>query len=138
MTFFLVFIITLSIFSYYFNMDLSFKELKKREVINIADGKSYGHIKNLVISFPYGYLTGIIVSQCGAKGIFSIFDNSELFISVKKINKIGNDVILVNLNCGDICGMSSPPPQKKKDKGCCNGGEIIDNSNIEDIDLNDY
>ena len=43
------------------NMELSFKDLKKREVINLADGSSFGHITDLVLSFPKGNLVAIVV-----------------------------------------------------------------------------
>ena len=79
-------------------MELSFNELKKRDVINISDGRCLGRITDLKLCFPEGILVGISVPGKKAKGIFRIFDKSEIFIDVNKIIKIGGDVILV----GDI------------------------------------
>lgn len=98
-------------------MDLSFKDLRKRDVINLSDGACLGRITNLVLSFPKGVLTGIVVP--GRKGfrLFRIFDKNEIFIDEKKIVKIGSDVILVNLKCGDVCGDNTEvgtSPQKNR------------------------
>ena len=82
-------------------MELTFKDLKKRDVINFADGRCLGHITNLKILFPSGVLTGIFVPGKKANGIFRIFDKSETFIPQKNIIKIGGDVILVDLKCGE-------------------------------------
>ncbi len=82
-------------------MELSFKELKKRDVINVSDGRCLGNITDLTIDFPEGELSGIIVPGRKSRGIFSWFDKTEIFIDVTRIVKIGNDVILVDLRCED-------------------------------------
>ena len=78
-------------------MDLTFKDLKEREVINVPDGRSLGKIINLTLKFPEGILVGITVPGRKYKGILKLFDKSELYIEDYKIVKIGADVILVNL-----------------------------------------
>lgn len=113
-------------------MELSFNELKKREVINVVDGKSLGYITDLTLSFPSGTLTGITVPERKLNCFLRMFNKTEVFIPTKNILKIGNDVILVNLKCGETCGDSigvgapppkpcpSPcPPQPPKHKGNC-------------------
>ncbi len=87
-------------------MELTFKDLKKRDVINVADGRCLGHITNIKLVFPSGTLTGIFVPGKKSNGIFRIFDRSETFISQKNIIKIGGDVILVDLKCGETCEQS--------------------------------
>ena len=78
-------------------MDISFRELQKRDVINIPDGKCLGRITDLVLDFPRGIMTGIYVPG-KRQGIFSrIFSRTEVFIERSKIVKIGNDVILVDI-----------------------------------------
>lgn len=84
-------------------MELSFLELQKRDVINISDGKCLGKIIDLTLSFPKGIMTGIVVPGKRLNFITRIFSRSELFISVDNIIKIGNDVILVNVRCGETC-----------------------------------
>ena len=87
-------------------MELTFKELKKRDVINIADGRCLGRITDLKLKFPQGVLTGIFVPGKRYRGLFWFLDKNTIFIDESKIVKIGGDVILVNLRRGDI---SSPP-----------------------------
>ncbi len=99
-------------------MELSFRELKKRDVINVADGACLGRIVDIVINFPSGVMAGIVVP--GNKGfrLFRIFNKSEMFIEDRKIVKIGSDVILVNLRCGDACApnvnVGGTPPRHGK------------------------
>ena len=104
--------------SYLYTMTLSFKELKKREVINIADGKSLGHICDLTLKFPSGTLAGISVPGKKTCGLFKIFDKCEMFIEERKILKIGSDVILVNLKCSDVCADSTSVNVNEKVKPC--------------------
>ena len=78
-------------------MELSFKELQKRDVINIADGRCLGRITDLKLSFPGGVLTGIVVPGRRVNFFLKLFDKSETFIPVSRIIKIGGDVILVEI-----------------------------------------
>ena len=43
-------------------MELTFNELKKRDVINIADGRCLGKITDLKLRFPEGRLVGNTVA----------------------------------------------------------------------------
>lgn len=79
-------------------MELTFKALTKREVINLPDGKSLGFIKDLKLVFPSGTLVGIYVSGKKQKCWQKLFNRSNLYIDQKNIVKIGGDVILVNLS----------------------------------------
>lgn len=94
-------------------MELSFKELKKRDVINIADGKCLGRVTDLRLCFPEGILTGISVPGKKSIGLFSFLNKSEMFIGVEKILKIGGDVILVDLRKGVKADKPCIPPPKK-------------------------
>lgn len=84
-------------------MELSYKELRKREVINVSDGQSFGRIVDLTLDFPKGVLVGISVPARRRSGLFSIFDRSTFYIEESKILKIGSDVILVDINCKNAC-----------------------------------
>ena len=133
-------------------MELSYSELSKRDVINIADGRCLGRIIDLTLSFPHGVLTGITVPGRRSRGIFSFFDKSRIFIEVNKIIKIGGDVILVDLRCADTCAPSVkvgekckkpvPPPNPCPPNTCRNDQNTLDLSSIVDqngrIDLDDY
>ncbi len=140
-------------------MELTYSELAKKDVINIADGRCLGKINNLKIKFPQGVLVGIFVPARKNKGFFWFLDKSTLFIDVSKIIKIGGDVILVNISCGDNCLPTTkvekpkqnkcppacppncnpcPPPHSSK----CKDNETLDLSSMFDengrIDLDDY
>ena len=95
-------------------MELTYRELAKKEVINITDGRSLGKITDLKLRFPQGVLSGIFVPARKNRGLFWFFDKSTLFIDVSRIVKIGGDVILVNVNCGDNCSpntnLNNKPP----------------------------
>ena len=91
-------------------MELSFNELKKRDVINIADGKCLGRMTDLKLCFPEGILVGISVPGRKSKGIFKFFDKSEIFIDVSRIVKIGGDVILVDMRRQESCLPPKPKP----------------------------
>lgn len=101
-------------------MELSFNELKKRDVINIADGKCLGRMTDLKLCFPEGILVGISVPGRKSKGIFKFFDKSEIFIEVSRIVKIGGDVILVDMRRSGSClpPKNPPPPPKPCPPSC--------------------
>jgi len=91
-------------------MELSYRELRRREVISVTDGASLGKICDIVLSFPQGIMTGIVVPGKRGKGLFGFFNRNELFIDQRKIIKIGNDVILVDLK-GGAGGTKPKKPQ---------------------------
>lgn len=72
-------------------------ELRLRDVINIADGKRLGLIKDIDIDLDTGRIKAIILP--GNSRPFSLFSrNDELIVSWEKIVRIGVDVILVDLS----------------------------------------
>lgn len=100
-------------------MKLTFNELKKRDVINVVDGQCLGRVVDLTLQFPKGNLVGISVPARRKRGFLSLFDKSTLYIDEQNVLKIGSDVILVNVNCGNACAPSvningkpdiKPPP----------------------------
>ena len=76
-------------------MELTFTELRQKEVINIGDGKRLGRISDLVFTYPKNTVTGLVVPGCHKSGFFK--SAPEIFISMACITKIGEDVILVDL-----------------------------------------
>lgn len=100
-------------------MELSFRDLQKRDVINIVDGRSFGRIKDIQLSFPQGKLVGIVVPGRRDGFILRLFDRNKIYIPEHNIIKIGGDVILVNVNCGDTCSPSTNPNVKPKKKPDC-------------------
>lgn len=80
-------------------MDISFNELRCKEVINILDGRRLGRICDMVINCKNCRVVGIVVP--GERRIFH--GRNELFISWPFIKKIGDDVILVAVNVTEGC-----------------------------------
>ena len=76
--------------------ELTFCELREKEVVNVVDGKRFGRIIDLALSCN-GRVLGIIAP--GDKSILKSFGGKDaLFIPWQNIGKIGDDVILVNLS----------------------------------------
>ena len=99
--------------SYHSTMELTYNELSKKDVINIADGRCLGRITNIKLKFPDGRLIGIYVPGRRRRGIFCLFDRSENFIDESRVIKIGGDVILVDVSCNNYL-----PPNKEIKPHC--------------------
>lgn len=104
--------------------DITYTELRRREVINGSDGRRMGHIVDMVFSVPDGKVCGIVLPY-GKKGIFC--KSQDLFIPWQCVQKIGEDVIIVEIADSPMC-VPTPPqhckpdclpqPKKKKDRDC--------------------
>ena len=71
-------------------------DLKYKEVINLSDGEKLGYVYDLEIDLDNGCITKIIVPGKGKQSLFS--KNHGIKIPWEAISKIGDDIILVNLN----------------------------------------
>lgn len=70
-------------------------ELQNKTVINLVDGKNIGNIIDISVD-DKGTTTGLIVEK--KKFLISFFSsNKEITIKWNQIEKIGEDVILVNV-----------------------------------------
>ncbi len=74
-------------------MEISFSELKNKEVINVFDGKKLGHIIDILFDNSNGQVQGVVVP--GDKKLFR--KTEDVFVPLSRIKKIGDDVILVVL-----------------------------------------
>ena len=74
-------------------MELSFSELRVKEVVNVQDGRKLGKVCDVVLCYPDNRWPGIVVP--GGRGFLR--RKNELFIELRNIVKIGEDVILVNV-----------------------------------------
>ncbi|UMZ73267.1 YlmC/YmxH family sporulation protein [Natranaerofaba carboxydovora] len=71
-------------------------ELKKREVINIQDGKRLGFVQDFDIDLYHGEIRALIVP--GPNKLLGFFGkDKDYIIKWDDIVKIGSDVILVDL-----------------------------------------
>ena len=74
-------------------MDISFNDLRNKEVINLTDGSRMGHIIDLIFNHETGVVVGFLVP--GERKFFK--KNEDVFISLEKVRRIGDDVILVRM-----------------------------------------
>jgi len=75
--------------------ELSFCELRCKQVINVIDGKVLGRICDVVFSRGSARILGFVVPGDGALHIFR--KRGDMFIPFERICKIGVDVVLVEL-----------------------------------------
>ncbi len=87
------------------NMETSFCELHRKEVVNLTDGKRLGRVSDVVFTYPEGRVQGIVAP--GGKGFR--WGRAEVFIDLKSVKKIGVDVVLVDIR-------SAPKPEKHPGK----------------------
>ena len=86
-------------------MELTFSNLRAKEVVNTQDGRKLGKVCDIVLNYPDNRWIGIIVPN----GKNFSWKKEGLFIDLRCIAKIGDDVILVNVGL----------PQKPCKKGGC-------------------
>jgi YlmC/YmxH family sporulation protein len=104
-------------------MELSFSELRTKEVINTQDGRKLGKVCDIALCYPENRWLGIVVP--GTKGWHQ--QKNELFIELKNIVKIGEDVILVNVGLPKKNGCEKrgcPPPPMPREDGMRNFEEF--------------
>ena len=73
-------------------MEISFMELRAKEVINTQDGRKLGRVCDVVLCYPENRWIGLVVPSGRGFG-----KKHEMFLELKHIVKIGEDVILVNV-----------------------------------------
>lgn len=87
--------------------ELTFSELRAKEVVNTQDGRKLGRVSDIALCYPENKWVGIVVPGCRGFGR----KKNELFIEMRNIVKIGEDVILVNVGV--------PRPSKGDKDGRC-------------------
>lgn len=88
--------------------ELSFLELRSKEIINACDGRRLGRLIDLIFTDD-GKVKGIIVPYT-RRGLFG--KSQDVYVPFNCIQKIGEDVIIVDAQpegCGDgACGHKPP------------------------------
>ncbi len=90
-------------------MEISFLELRAKEVVNVQDGRKLGRICDVSLCYPENRWLGLVLPDGRGWG-----KKNKLFIDLKRIVKIGEDVILVNVGGEKKGGEKKgcfPPPQ---------------------------
>ena len=71
-------------------------DFRRKEVINITDGKRLGYVQDVCADLETGVITSIIVP--GNNKLMSMFSsNNDIVIPWKNIKCIGDDLILVEI-----------------------------------------
>lgn len=88
-------------------MDISYTDLRCKDVINIANGTKMGKIIDIIVDSNGKCVLGLVVP--GIRKIFK--SNEDIFIPWENIVKIGSDTILIDLE------LASATNVIKKSKG---------------------
>lgn len=75
-------------------------DLRDKEVINICDGQRLGFVYDVEIDICTGKVISLVVPE--EHGCFSLIRTSEIKIPWDKIDRIGDDIILVTIPACDI------------------------------------
>ncbi|MCL2755859.1 MAG: YlmC/YmxH family sporulation protein [Firmicutes bacterium] len=75
--------------------ELSFCELRSKQVVNVIDGKVLGRIVDVVFSRQSARVLGFVVPGEGGFAFFK--KRGDIFIPFERVCKIGVDVVLVEL-----------------------------------------
>ena len=76
-------------------MQFRFRDLRRKEVININDGSRLGPVADVDIRAPEGQIVAIVVY--GPARFFGLFGRGEEFyIPWDCIQRIGDDIILID------------------------------------------
>lgn len=96
-------------------MEVTFSELKQKDVINLTDGAHLGKVCNLTFTFPENKVTGFTVTGCrGFK-----FSKQEIFLPINTIVKIGRDAVLVKYGKEEGPPPPKPPKCPPPPQDCC-------------------
>ena len=72
-------------------------DFRQKEVINISDGKRLGYIVDAIIDEEKGTVSAFVIPP--QSKVFGIFGKeSECIIPWENIRKIGEDIVLVEIN----------------------------------------
>jgi YlmC/YmxH family sporulation protein len=93
-------------------------DLKNKEVVNVIDGKFLGYVCDMELDLINGKLCSIIVPDDkkggGALGLCFFKGGGEIIIPWDRIEKIGEDIILVNIDAGSYSRDLTDADKKRK------------------------
>ena len=92
-------------------MNVSFLDLREKEVINVYSGSRLGRIVDIVFDVSSGEVLGIVVP--GDKKLFK--KSEDVFVPLDKLKRIGSDVILVGLQNEGIYSRQKSEQNRRKE-----------------------
>ena len=83
-------------------MEISYTDLRQKEVVNLQNGARMGKIIDLIVDSNGKNVLGVVVP-----GVRRFFRASEdIFVPWCNISKIGNDVILVSMDASSLTNIT--------------------------------
>lgn len=82
---------------------MTFSELRDKDVINICDGKRYGHPIDLELNDQACAVALVVPCQTGWKSLFRSVREGYV-VPWSRVRRIGDDVILIELEAGNQAG----------------------------------
>ncbi|MBR5319058.1 MAG: YlmC/YmxH family sporulation protein [Peptococcaceae bacterium] len=77
-------------------MSAKISDLQERQIVNIADGKCLGNIKDIELNILEGTIQALVLPGIG--GFWGMLQNQgELLIPWQKVVRIGVDVVLIDM-----------------------------------------
>lgn len=95
-------------------MDVTFSDLKRKDVINLNDGRNLGKVCDISFTFPEADVLGFTVTGC--KGFK--FSKQEIFLPIKSVVKIGDDAVLVKFGKDEKPDRPKPPKREECQPNC--------------------
>ena len=90
------------------------EDLREKEVINVCDGKRLGFVSEVEFNVCDGRLTAIVVPV--PSGFLGVGCKERLVIPWDRIERIGTDVILVNV---EGLTVTSSKKERRPPPSCC-------------------
>ncbi len=86
-------------------MEIGYSELRTKEVVNLKNGARMGKIIDMIIDSSGKCVLGVVVP-----GVRKLFKSAEdIFIPWGNISKIGDDVILVQIDANSLTNVARSP-----------------------------
>lgn len=100
-------------------IQLSFTELRKKDVVNMVDGRRLGRIIDIVFDIK-GRIIGLVTP--GFRRMLFLKSTDDIFVPWCDIKKIGDDVILVELKPQRVSPKEKCYDADKDNDVCCQCG----------------
>ncbi len=102
-------------------MEISYSELRTKEVVNLQNGARLGKIIDMIVDCNGKNVLGVVVP-----GIKKLFKSGEdIFIPWCNISKIGSDVILVSLDMTSLTGVTKSNEMHLEGVPCSGGEDFL-------------
>ena len=77
-------------------MSAKISDLQERQIVNIADGRCLGNIKDIELNILDGSIQALVLPSMG--GFWNLIQNQgELLIPWQKVVRLGVDVVLIDM-----------------------------------------